>query len=105
MPIPIAFPARPVAQIDSVPADASRADVLESVARSIQKLPALAEQNPDGALLIERCIDDFMPAPPRGHRADDEASTCRDTSRRRVAIAKQRITESRALLAAHRRAS
>jgi hypothetical protein len=46
-----------------------RADVQQSVHRSIQKLPTLGEQNPDAAMLIERSIDDWMPPPP-DHPAD-----------------------------------
>lgn len=41
-----------------------RGDVQASVARSIQKLPALGQQNPNAALLIERSIDDWLPNPP-----------------------------------------
>ena len=43
-----------------------RGDVQSSVERSIQKLPALGRRNPDAALLIERSIDDWMPAGPSG---------------------------------------
>jgi hypothetical protein len=38
-----------------------RPDVQGSVQRSIEKLPALGQRNPDAALLIERSIDDYMP--------------------------------------------
>lgn len=40
---------------------ALRDDVAASVARSIDKLPVLARANPEAALLIERCITDWMP--------------------------------------------
>jgi hypothetical protein len=62
--LPFALPKAAAAKAALRPTD----EVGASIARSMRKLPELGRRNPDAALLIEREIDDYMPA----ETSDDE---------------------------------
>jgi transcriptional regulator with XRE-family HTH domain len=81
-------------------------DVGASIARSIRKLPELGRRNPDAALLIEREIDDYMPAP---DAPPDPAARPRlpnlvvRNARHWAQEGRQRVEEARARIAISRR--
>lgn len=79
-----------------------RSEVDRSIERSIEKLPRLAQINPDAALLIERNIDDWMlpPSSPEdgGTRTDHPGCLPRTMAIRRQARAHMKIAEVRAVI-------